>query len=78
MPRMILPSTKAFGRRVLQFELDAAVLLQHLDVEIGIALENVERVVVFAAGGEHGERAALEQRVQAAVAGVAQARDFVA
>ncbi len=64
-------------RRVLEFELDAAILLQHLDIEIGIAMEDVERVVAFASRREHRERAALEQCVQAAMAGVAQTLDFI-
>jgi hypothetical protein len=40
---MTWPSTKAARRRVLQLQLDAAVLLQHLDVEIRIALEQCSR-----------------------------------
>jgi hypothetical protein len=38
------------GRRILQFQLDAAVLLQDLDLEIRVAFENAEGVVVLAAG----------------------------
>jgi hypothetical protein len=62
----------------VQLQLDAAVLLQHLDVEIRMALEDAERVVVLAAGGEHGQRAAAQQSVQAALARVAQASHLVA
>ena len=66
------------GRRVFQFQLDAAILLQHLDIEIGIGFENAEGVVIFAAGRQHGQRAAPQQRIEAALAGVAQARNLVA
>ena len=38
MPRMIWPSTKAIAGALLQVELDAAVVLQHLDVEIRVEL----------------------------------------
>ena len=65
-------------RGVPELDLDAAFLLQHLDVEIGVLLEHAARIVAEAARGQHGQRAAAQQRVQAGTAGVAQARDLVA
>ena len=78
MPRMMLAVDERLRRRVGQFQLDAAILLQHLDVEIRIALEQRARIVARAALGQHRQRAAAQQLVQPAGAGVAQARDFVA
>src|SRR5690606_6026682 len=60
------------GGGVAQFDLDAAVLLLHLDLEIGVALRGLARVVGFAAAGQHGQGAAAQQLAQAALAGVAQ------
>jgi len=66
-------------RRALEFELDAAILLQHLDIELGKALEDAARVVVCRfARDEHRKRAAAQEIVQAALGRVAQARDLVA
>ena len=78
MPRMIRPSTNASAGALHQLELDAAILLQDLDVEIRIALEQRTRIVVRAALRQHRQRAAAQQLVQPAAARVAQARDFVA
>jgi hypothetical protein len=49
-PRMISPSTKASAGACLQLDLDAAVLLLHLDVEVGIAHLRRARIVGIAAG----------------------------
>jgi len=65
-------------RRMDQLELDAAILLQDLDIKIRIALEQRPRIVAGRALRQHGQRAAAQQLVQATAAGVAQARDFVA
>ncbi len=81
MPRMIrLPSAdERTRRRIAQLELDAAILLQDLDIEIRIAFENAARVVVGRiAGNEHGQRTAAQQGVQTALRRIAQAGDFVA
>jgi hypothetical protein len=75
-PRMISPSTKASAGACLQLDLDAAVLLQHLDVEVGIAQLRRARVVGIAADGEHRQRALAQQVMQAAAGGIAQARDL--
>ncbi len=66
------------GGRIAQLDLDAAVLLLHLDVEIGVTLGGGARVVGVAAGGEHGQGAAAQQVALAAGGGVAQARHLVA
>ena len=65
-------------RRVAQVDADAAVLLQHLDVEIRIQLLRGARVVGGAAAGQHRQRATAQQVVHAAAGGIAQARDFIA
>ena len=63
---------------MLQLELDAAILLQHLDVEIGIPLEQRARIVVRAALVSTASAQRRKQFVQAAAGGIAQARDLVA
>src|SRR5690606_6148385 len=65
------------ARGVLQVDAQAAVLLAHLDVEVGIQLLGGARIVGRAAGGQHRQRAAAQQVVHAATGGVAQARDFL-
>ncbi len=65
-------------RRIQQFKLDAAILLVHLDVEIGVAIKQRARIVGSGTAGEHGQRAAAHQLVQSAVAGIAQTPDFLA
>jgi hypothetical protein len=63
-------------RCIEQVDAHAAILLQHLDVEVGIQLLRGARIVRGAAAGEHGERAAAQQVVHAAGGSIAQARDF--
>src|SRR6185312_16360068 len=77
MPRMIWPSTKACAGALVSSIL-MPVLLQHLDVEVRILLEDRPRVVADRARGQHRQRAAAQQRVQARVAGAAQAHHLVA
>src|SRR5690606_7128869 len=60
------------GGGVAQFDLDAAVLLLHLDLEIGEALRGLARVVGLAAAGQYRQGAAAQQLMQAVLAGVAQ------
>ncbi len=59
-------------RRVAHAQADAALHLQQLDLEVGEAFVHRARVVQRAAGVQHRQRAAAEQRLQAAVADVAQ------
>ena len=48
-----------------------------LDVEVAVAVEDLLGVVGGRAGVEHRQRAAAEQRVQAALAGVEELVDLV-
>ncbi len=63
-------------RRIEQIDADAAVLLQHLDVEIRVQVAGGARVVRRAAAGQDGQRAAAQQVVHAARRSVAQAGHF--
>ena len=67
---------KGAGRRVLQLQLHAALLLNHADVEIGMLGEHRETVIDVAARVEHGQRTAPEQVVETVLAAVEQARDL--
>ncbi len=58
------PIDERFGRRIAELELDAAILLQDLDVEIGILLEDRARIVVVAALRQYRKRATTQQLVQ--------------
>jgi hypothetical protein len=50
--------------------------LHHLDIEVAMARHHLETVVFHIAAVEHCQGAAPEQFMQAAQAGVAQARHF--
>ena len=62
-----LPVDEGHRGRVLDLELDAEGVANELDVEVAVALEDGARVVGVAAGVEHGERAAAEERIEAAL-----------
>ena len=65
-------------RRMGQFELHAAILLEYLDLEIRIQLDSCARIIGDEALGQHGERTTAQQLMQAACTGVAQACDLPA
>ena len=65
-------------RCVDQVDAHAAILLQHLDIEIGIQLARRARVVGRTAAGQYRQRAAAQQFVHAADRRIAQTRDLVA
>ena len=64
-------------RRVLQGQLDAAVLLDDEHVEIVVLLQHLARVVGLAADVEHRQRAAPQHLVLPALARAAQPIDLV-
>ncbi len=67
------PVDERHRRRVDQIDADAAVLLQHLDVEVRIQVAGRARIVRRAAAGQDRQRAAAQQIVHASGRGVAQA-----
>jgi hypothetical protein len=64
------------GRRVFHFQLDAPGLAAEADLEILEAVEDRAHIVGFQARTEHGERAAAEQLIDAALAGAQQLLNF--
>jgi hypothetical protein len=64
------------GGRVLDFQLHAPCLAAEADLEILIAVEDRAHVVGFEARGQHGQRAAAEHLVDAAVTGAEQLLHF--
>ena len=79
MPRMMLAVDERLCRRIAQLELDAAILLQHLDVEIRILLEHRARIVAdVARRSARRARSGAASSCRPRAAGVAQARHFVA
>ena len=65
-------------RCVRQLDLHAAILLQHLDVEIRILLQDRPRVITDVARGQHRQRTTAQQRMQTRATCAAQARHLVA
>ena len=63
-------------RRIAQFQLDAPLLLHHLDVEVAMAHHHLAAVVLHVAAVEHCQGATPQQFMQAAQTGVTQARHF--
>jgi hypothetical protein len=63
-------------RRVLHFQFHAPGLAAEADLEVLVALEDRAHVVGFQARSEHGQRAAPEHLVDAAVAGAEQLLHF--
>src|SRR5882757_1118538 len=68
---------KCRRRRVLDLELDAPGLAHDAKVEVAILFKDRARIVDFAAGVEHGERALPKQGIQAALPGIQQFGDFL-
>ena len=62
--------------RIHQLDLDAAILLVHVDVEVRVLELGGARIVGLAAGGQHRQRAAAQQVVHAAGGSIAQAGHF--
>ena len=64
-------------RRVAQLELDAPLLLHHLNVEVRVALHDLQAVVDHAAAVEYRQGTAPQQLVQSPETGVAQTHDLM-
>ena len=64
-------------RGILHLELHSPGVAHDADLEIAVAVENLLGVVGRGAGVQHRERAAPEQRVETALAGVEQLVDLV-
>ncbi len=62
---------------MLHLELDAPGLAHDAKLEVLVGIEDEPRVVDQGARVQHGERAAAEQRIQAALAAVEELVDFL-
>ena len=63
--------------RIVELEANAAVLLQHLDLEILVCVEHRDAVIGLAAAVEHGQRTAAQDVMQPVGGGIAQAIDLI-
>ena len=72
-----LPVHERRGRRVPDFQLDAARMPHDLDIEVRVALQDFLGVVGVVAGVEHRQRALAKQAVQAALAGIQELGDLL-
>src|SRR5690606_37370736 len=71
-----LPIDEGAGRRIVQLQPDTPGLAADLQVEVAVALEDQAGIVQFAAGVQHGQGAAAEQRVQTALPGIQELVDL--
>jgi hypothetical protein len=67
---------KGAGRGVAQVEPDAALLLDHPDIEILIPFEQFPAVIEVTAVVEHGQRAVAKERIEIALTGVEEFAHF--
>ena len=69
---------KGLSRSLDQLQLDAPILLHRLDIKTRVSRQGGARIVGRRARGQHRQRTAAQEFVQAAIAGILQAADFMA